>query len=163
MRTFGSCLWMRAFSYVPLRQTVPSPVRSQTIRDNTTEVYLQAAPLRLQRMLLRLQNYDVHYPVSSRKNSNSCRWSRLPKQETDPAIRLDIRVNLVHFSAHRTEQLRQETARDPELGPLCDMIIEGWPMEQRNMPTVLIKPYWAYRDELSLEDGIILKGSEQVL
>ncbi len=30
------------------------------------------------------------------------------------------------------------------------------------MPTVL-KPYWAYRDELSLEDGIILKGSEQVL
>ncbi len=87
--------------------------------------------------------------------------SRLPKQGTDPAIQLDVRVNLVHFSAHRTEQLRQETARDLELGPLHDVIIGGWPMEQRNMPTVL-KPYWAYCDELSLEDGIILKGSEQV-
>ena len=62
----------------------------------------------------------------------------------------------------RVKQLHEETARDPVLAPLRDILVSGWPDTERELPKVL-KPYWSYRDELSIDDGVILKGSEQVL
>ena len=71
-------------------------------------------------------------------------------------------INLVHFSQERVQELRDKTARDPILAPLRDLIISGWPDTFKQV-TKPLRPYWSYRDELSIEDGIILKGSEQVL
>ena len=70
-------------------------------------------------------------------------------------------MNLVQFSSERVKQLREETARDPVLAPLRDILVSGWPNTERKLPK-LLKPYWSYRDELSIDDGVILKGSEQV-
>ncbi|KAI0213383.1 hypothetical protein LSAT2_001588 [Lamellibrachia satsuma] len=84
------------------------------------------------------------------------------RRQARPPIQLDVRVNLVQFSQDRVKQLREETARDPVLAPLRDILVSGWPDTERELPKVL-KPYWSYRDELSIDDGVILKGSEQVL
>ena len=86
--------------------------------------------------------------------------SRLPGAKSHETIQLDVHVHLVHFGEAKTTELREETARDPELGPLRDIIVHGWPETQKEVPKVL-KPYWSYCDELSIDDGIILKGSEQ--
>ena len=124
---------------------------------------LHAAPPRLQRMLLRLQPYNVtiqYQPGNTMLLADGL--SRLPGAKSHETIQLDVYVHLVHFGEAKTTELREETARDPELGPLRDIIVHGWPETQKEVPKVL-KPYWSYRDELSIDDGIILKGSEQVL
>ena len=124
---------------------------------------LHAAPPRLERMLLRLQNYDVairYRPGKTLLLADGL--SRLIQDRPDPPIQLDVRVNLVQFSSERVKQLREETARDPVLAPLRDILVSGWPDTERKLPK-LLKPYWSYRDELSIDDGVILKGSEQVL
>ena len=124
---------------------------------------LHSAPPRLQRMLLRLQNYQVmikYQPGKMLLLADSL--SRLPITLPGTPINLDVRVNLIHFSSDRLQELKQKTSTDPELGPLRDVIIHGWPDEQRQLPKVL-KPYWSFRDELSIEDGAILKGSTQTL
>ena len=124
---------------------------------------LHAAPPRLQRMLLRLQNYDVtiqYKPGRSLLLADGL--SRLPGAQQSSHIELDVCVNLVQFSQAKVQQLRKETTRDPVLSKLKEVILTGWPDLQRQI-TKDLKPYWSYRDELSVEDGIILKGGEQIL
>ena len=124
---------------------------------------LHAAPPRLQRMLLRLQNYDViikYQPGKTLLLADGL--SRLPGAKQSAEIKLDVAINLVHFSQERVQELRDKTTRDPILAPLRDLIISGWPDTFKQV-TKPLRPYWSYRDELSIEDGIILKGSEQVL
>ena len=114
-------------------------------------------------MLLRLQNYEVtirYQPGKTLLLADGL--SRLVEDRPDPPVQLDVRVNLVQFSSDRVEQLREETARDPVLAPLLDIIVSGWPDTEQKLPK-LLKPYWSYRDELSIDDGVTLKGSDQVL
>ena len=124
---------------------------------------LHAAPPRLQRMLLRLQNYDVTIKYQPGKTLLLADGlSRLLGAKQSAKIKLDVAINLVHFSQERVQELRDKTARDPILAPLRDLIISGWPDTFKQV-TKPLRPYWSFRDELSIEDGIILKGSEQVL
>ena len=53
--------------------------------------------------------------------------------------------------------LKLETAKDPELSALHKLISEGWPPKRSSVPDNL-KDYWNYRDELTVEDGILLKN-----
>ena len=124
---------------------------------------LHAAPHRLQRMSLRLQPYNVtiqYQPGNTMLLADGL--FRLPGAKSHETIQLDVHVHLVHFGEAKETELREETARDPELGPLRDIIVHGWLETQKEVPKVL-KPYWFYRDELSIDDDIILKGRDQVL
>ena len=71
------------------------------------------------------------------------------------------RFNMVQFSNDKIHQLRSESKSDPILSSLQDIIVSGWPNRRDEIPKQL-RPYWCYRDELSVEDGVILKG-ERVL
>ena len=46
---------------------------------------------------------------------------------------------------------------DPELNALKEMINSGWPSTIQQVP-VPLKPYWPFRDELAVEDGIVVKS-----
>ena len=50
-----------------------------------------------------------------------------------------------------------ETAKDPELSTLHKLISEGWPPKRSSVPDNR-KDCWNYRDELTVEDGILLKN-----
>lgn len=41
-------------------------------------------------------------------------------------------------------------------------VLNGWPVEKRDLPDQA-KPYWDYRDELTVEDDILLKGNHIVI
>ena len=43
-----------------------------------------------------------------------------------------------------------------------DTITHGWPNTFREVPSE-IQPYWTFREELTIEDGIILKGTQIVV
>ena len=125
---------------------------------------LNAAPPRLQRMLLRLQHYDLQIQYKPGKEMVLAdALSRLGSNCGDTAsIALDIKVCPVQFSQSRLEQVRAQSQADPVLRALASMIIAGWPDEHRNCPKIL-RDYWPMRDELSIENGVIFKGCRTVI
>ena len=58
--------------------------------------------------------------------------------------------------------IRKETKADPVLDQLQGIITAGWPDSIKDSPLV-IRSYWPYRDELSVNDGIIMKGSRIII
>lgn len=123
---------------------------------------LGAAPPRLQRLLLRLQGYNLTIKYKpGREMLLSDAMSRLNPLQDGP-IETPIRVDLVMFSNAKLQEIRQATAQDEELGALKETILQGWPNDRRQVKKTLQK-YWPYRDELTTEDGILLKGTRVII
>ena len=55
------------------------------------------------------------------------------------------------------QQIRIAAQEDGELALLKHTITQGWPSTIKEVPSVL-QSYWTFREELTIEDGIILKG-----
>ena len=51
---------------------------------------------------------------------------------------------------------------DDVLALLKQVITQGWPSNVREVPKEL-QPYWTFREELTIEDGLILKGTRIVI
>ena len=62
----------------------------------------------------------------------------------------------------RLHELRQATQADDELALLKHTIMSGWPSTIKEILQVL-NPYWTFREELTIEDGLILKGTRIVV
>ena len=123
---------------------------------------LTSAPPRLQRMLLKLQGYNFtieHQPGSSMALADTL--SRLPSTNNQE-IDLDIRVSMVRFSTDRLNKIRRATTDNATLRQLTSMIVKGWPDTLQEVPPA-IRCYWSFRDELSTEDGLILKGQRLLI
>ena len=58
--------------------------------------------------------------------------------------------------------MREENQADDELCALKTIITDGWPERQCSLPATL-RPYWSCRDELSIEDSLIMKGGRLVI
>ena len=56
----------------------------------------------------------------------------------------------------------QETSKDKELQSLKHYISTGWPAKRSQIP-VSLHPYWNYRDELTVESGILMKNSKVLI
>lgn len=131
--------------------------------DMISKKPLTAAPPRLQRMLLRLQKYDyeiVYRPGREMILPDSI--SRLQKHETDKEIDLKLAVCFVQFSTQKLNELREATVKDEHLNSLMTYINKGFPEKGRDLP-YQIRNFWSFRDQLSIEDGLILKGNQVVI
>ena len=124
---------------------------------------LSAAPPRLQRMLQRLQGYDcsIRYRPGREMVLADC-LSRQPNKSKCDTIDLDVKVCHIQFSSEKLSQLRAETLKDETLCNLRDIIVDGWP-EERNSVPMSLRPYWSFRDELGVENGLILKGERLLI
>ena len=87
--------------------------------------------------------------------------SRQPSSESTQ-IDLDIQVSFVQFSTQKLQSIREATQADDELCALRAVIVDGWPDSQRHL-TAPLRPYWSCRDELAVEDGLIMKGDRLVI
>ena len=56
-------------------------------------------------------------------------------------------------------QLRLATQEHDEVALLKHTITQGWPSTIKELPSV-IQPYWTFHEELTVEDGFILKKLE---
>ncbi len=108
-------------------------------------------------MMLKLQGYqfDIEYLPWSEIFADTL--SRLLSTQNNNPVELDVRVDFVCFSTERVERIREASRQDNILHRLAEIIITGWPENIKHVPKP-IRPYWPYRDELSVENGIILKG-----
>ena len=59
-------------------------------------------------------------------------------------------------------QIRIATQEDDELLLLKHTITQGWPSTIKEVPNVL-QPYWTFTQEIMVEDGIFLKGTQVVI
>ena len=64
--------------------------------------------------------------------------------------------------SNNLQQIRIATQEDDELALLKHTITQGWPSTIKDIPSVL-QSYWTFREELTIEDQIILKGTRIVI
>ena len=53
-------------------------------------------------------------------------------------------------------KIQEQIPKDPELAALKEVVLNGWPNTIKKLPPVL-RPYWNYREELSIKDSLIMK------
>ena len=123
---------------------------------------LANAPPRLQRMLLELQRYDVTIKYQPRKEMQLANaLSRCPARASQE-IKLDMWVDYIAFTKPWIEKLKDSTQRDPILATVYQLTQQGWPHQRRHIPC-LARRYWDFRDELSTDDGMLLKGPRLII
>ena len=125
---------------------------------------LHAAPARLQRMLLQLQRFDPQFVYKKGKelffaDTLSRAYPDEPPEETE--FEYDV-MTVLTISAHRMTKLQRETLADATMQKLAKFIKEGWPGHERSVPPD-VKPFFAFRDELVVENDVILKGQKAVV
>ena len=124
---------------------------------------LAIAPKRLQRLLLRLQQYDVeirYKPGPEMHLADTLSRAYLPTEDQSPAETEAERIHAVDFlpiSEPQLLEIQHETAADPVLQSLIQVILKGLPDRKENVPTEL-HPYFNVRDELTAQDGVLFKG-----
>ena len=120
---------------------------------------LIAAPVRLQRMLLQLQQYDMTITYRPGKEMLLAdALSHLPSQ-TDTQIKLDLRVDAISMSAFTRSHLTKIVAETQYsiLSTVHRLTLNGWPDRCTNVPRIA-RNHWDFQDELSIEDDLLMKG-----
>ena len=77
---------------------------------------------------------------------------------------LDLKINDIFLNASKEKciSLAKETDKDEALLALKNQIIKGWPDNRSDCP-MMLREYWSFRDELSILDGLVLKGTRIVI
>ena len=140
------------------------------------------APKRLQRMLLRLQRYE--FEVTYKRGTlllmaDTLSRAYLPHQDVtggqddvlavsdtrSPTEKEAEEINMLHYLPVREDTLRriQEcTQEDLVLKALANVIKQGWPESKPHFPSE-IQDYFPFKEELTLQNGVIFKGDRVVI
>ena len=88
--------------------------------------------------------------------------SKESNEPTCTGLEMKIQDIYLNTSENRCISLAKETDKDQTLIALKNMILKGRPEKRDECPQIL-KSYWSYRDELSVLDGSILKGTRIII
>lgn len=128
---------------------------------------LAQAPPRLARMLLKVEGYDftVKYTPGKTVPIADC-LSRVAPRPSGHIEGIDLNVHsmisYLNFAPTRVEDIRVETSQDPLLKQLVSMVLTGWPSNRADCPGILL-PFWNFRDEIGVQDGILLKSQRIII
>ena len=75
-----------------------------------------------------------------------------------PIIAVNQVTTDIPCSSNNLNQIHVETRKDPTIKLLIHYILNGWHCDQRQHPEEL-HLYWNFREDLSVEDGIVTMGS----
>ena len=70
-------------------------------------------------------------------------------------------VSYLPVRPERLDKIRRESGLDPVIRSLRKTILQGWPNQKSSVRPELV-PFFNYRDEMSVQDGIVFK-SERVM
>ena len=123
---------------------------------------------RIQRITIRAWQYEFEpQHIPGRNNVISDALSRVtPLEFQDSNADKDIlAVNFLQYSSikeRERDEVLQETNKDKEFQSLKHYISTGWPAKRSQIP-VFLHPYWNFRDELTIESGILMKNSKVLI
>ena len=125
----------------------------------------QATP-RMQRLLLRTFPYDftVKYIEGPTNQLADClsRLGCLKDRIVLPKLQVHAITSQVRANSDKLQEIRLETAQDDELALLKHTITTGWPKHIQDLPREM-QAYWNFREELTVEDGLVLKNTRIVI
>ena len=127
-----------------------------------------AVPQRLQRMLLRLQKYNLEFKC--KKGQDMFLADILSRAYLTEVNASDFVAELEHVdhkqslpvSNARWEKIAHASADDQVMQQLRSMLARGWPSERSDVPDCLIQ-YYDIRDELAAQGDIVFKGQQLVV
>ena len=107
-----------------------------------------------------------HYFLYGRKFISDALSRVTPLEFQNSNTEKDIlTVNFLQYSSieeKERDEVLQETYKDKELQSLKHYISTGWPSKRSQIP-VSLHPYWNFRDELTIESGILMKNSKVLI
>ncbi|XP_037611722.1 uncharacterized protein K02A2.6-like [Sebastes umbrosus] len=128
---------------------------------------LGRAGMRIARWSARLLcfTYDIVYRAGAQNYAADC-LSRLPlpsEENAEPVSEPELVALLdTELRALSVKDFAVACAACPELTALRAQVKKGWPKRAKHLPTVL-QPYFATRDELSVQDVTIFRGPHRRL
>ena len=129
---------------------------------------LNKAPNRLQRMLLRLQNFNLKVIYKKGPDmflADTLSRAFLPTMNTSDFVlsleEVDHTMTLA-IPEDQLQELKQVAGQDHVSQALSSTIRQGWP-DSKSEVTELVHPYFDIRDELTVQDELVFKGTQLVI
>ena len=79
-----------------------------------------------------------------------------------PIVAVNLIMSNLSVSSTEIDLIHEETSKDPTFTLLKHYIHMGWPSECRMLPQEL-HMFWNYREDLSMENGLITKGARLLI
>ena len=132
-----------------------------------TKKPLDKSPIRLQRMLLNLQSYDMEIKYRPGKGlylGDMLSRAHLSNSKSEEeTLELDFQaismISTLPVSDDKLKEIKEETRKDETMQTLVKIINEGWPSHKDHLPSSL-KPLWNYRDELTEVESVVFKSDK---
>ena len=87
--------------------------------------------------------------------------SRLPSP-ANTTIEFDMRIDHHGFTTERIRQIEAEMTADTILSIVYNFTLDGWPARRNRVPHIA-RQYWDQLDELSIDNGLLMKGPHIVI
>ena len=110
-----------------------------------------------------LQLYS-QVPSWTKKSTGSCllRVGGLQDSIKLPKLSVYQITSQLNARSGSLQQIREATQADDTLAILKYTIQQGWPSSIKEVPSE-IQPFWTFHKELTIEDGLVLKGTRIVI
>ena len=135
--------------------------------ENIVRKPLAHTPIRLQRMLLRLQRYSLSIKYKSGEKiiiADTLSRAYLPL-ESDASEDGDFKINQIEgiaIAPVSLEKISKAMRSDPVMQDLHKVITLGWPKRKYDLAPQLT-PFWDYREELVIQEDLILKRDRLII
>ena len=129
---------------------------------------LPNAPARLQRMLLRLQRYNINLLYKPGRYIFADTLSRAHLKEDGEEINeeeINAQIHMICSNAasdEKTRKIQEMTQKDDVLQQLKIFITNGQPKQKSGLTGENLS-YWSFQEELSVINGAIYKGCRFVI
>lgn len=120
---------------------------------------LAAARLQRWALILAAYQYDIKYKFAQ-QHGNADALSRLPLSERGPESSQEFRVSFIDVMPITAKDIAREPASDQVLGKVKHFTLTGWP---KHVTYTVLTPYWARRNELTVEGDCVLWGLRAVI
>lgn len=124
---------------------------------------LTCAPKRLQGIFLKIQKFDINIvcnPGSRMYLADTLIRVYLPSSKNTQG---DFEmVNVLKILQERHHEIMGHTSKDVVLQLFKEIILTGWPVDKKSLPAV-VNPYYSYRNELSVYNGLVFRGEPLVI
>ena len=123
---------------------------------------LSMAPRRLQNLLLKAGSYS--YCLEYKPGTAIPIADTLSRAPTESAAAKETinNISINHMGDRRLNEIRGAAIIDNEMIDLSETITQGWPNDVHQVAEHL-RPYFHFRDELAVQNGIIMKGDRVVI
>ncbi|KAK3087333.1 hypothetical protein FSP39_004790 [Pinctada imbricata] len=128
---------------------------------------IMTAPPRIQRMMLKVQNYELVVQYKPGKELyiadtlSRTKSGEVPDDYDRFAIH-GISSSYLPITDEKLSEVAKQSRNDEEMSLLRNVIFNGWPKTSSECH-YLIKDYWNFREELSVYNGIVTKGQRLVI